>query len=282
MTTRHDAPLAQRAFEHARTPTPAATIGPNSVEQAIRWVGGPSAPVKWKTTDAIGRLVVTPDGRPIRTAVTGRRVIVTGSYSSAKTKRTHPHESMHELAFLHESEVDVEVVDYRAQPFRFEYVGEQGTRTYIADCCRVLSSGEVEVVEIKADQRSLRDPDYAEKLEMVALMCDQIGWRFRTVTKAQLLEPPARRANIQLVQSRRMVGFGAQHVYAAASVIERAHGEATLGDVSKALGDPRIGCAVAMAMMVARILEIDLVAPISGRSKVTLVSRPSADLREAH
>jgi hypothetical protein len=283
MPTHHDAPPAQRALGRARPEPYTSSAGPTSVDQAIQWIGAPTTPSGWKAIEAVGRLVITPDGRPIRSAITGRRVIVTGSYASAKTRRTHPHESMIELALFQESEVDVDVVDYRAQPFRFEFIGEDGPRIYIADCCRVLASGQVEVVEVKSDLRHLRDPDYAAKLEAIGLICEQIGWRLRTVTKTQLLGPKARRANTQLIQSRRMVGFTTQDVYAATAFIEESpQGQATLGGVSTALGDPRIGCARAMAMMVARILRIDLATPISGKSKISLVAPPDISARGAH
>ncbi|MFC3068922.1 TnsA endonuclease N-terminal domain-containing protein [Phenylobacterium soli] len=224
--------------------------------------------------------MVTPDGRPIRSAITGRRVIVTGSYASRKARRTQPHESMNELALFHESEVDVDVLDYRAQPFRFEFLLDGRRTAYIADCFRILSNAPPEVVEVKSDYRHLRDPAYAEKLRLVGEMCRRLGWRFRTVTKEQLLEPKVRRANIQLIQSRRLVHFDTTDVYAATNVLESAGGPTPLGAVCSALGDPRLGMSRAMAMMVARILRIDLSKPLSPASWVTLVNTPRASLRE--
>ena len=69
---------------------------------------------------ATATIVVTPNGAPIRTIVTGRRPIVTGTYASRKAGRPLPYESMLERAFFMHSEVDPDVVDYRAQPFRLD------------------------------------------------------------------------------------------------------------------------------------------------------------------
>lgn len=276
-------PNPKRAPQRRRTrtsPLSGLFFRPRSVEEAISALGSPTAPGSWQFIDAAGTLVVTPDGRPIRSAITGRRVIVSGSYASRKSRRTQPHESMNELALFHESEVDVDVVDYRAQPFRFEFELDGRKATYIADCFRVLSGAPPEVVEVKSDYRHLRDPAYAEKLRRVGEICALLGWRFRTVTKADLLEPRLRRANIQLVQSKRLVRFSAPDVYAATEILQHATQPVSMGVLSEALGDARSGMARLMAMMVARVVKIDLAKPISPTSLVSLVAAPSSQTVE--
>ena len=59
------------------------------------------------------------------------------------------------------------MVDYRAQPFRFEFVVDGARRVYITDCARLLESGRIEIIEVKNDRRALKDPDYALKLACV-------------------------------------------------------------------------------------------------------------------
>lgn len=271
MLNENDAPRVLRTFPYAPQASQPG-YGPRSVEQALKWLRASANPRAREAINSSRRIVITPDGRPIRSAITGRRVIVTGSYASRKTRCTHPHESMNERAFLQESEVDVDVVDYRAQPFRFEFSLGGERRIYIADICRVLASGDVEVVEVKSDHRHLRDLDYAAKLDAVAEMCRAVGWSFRTVTKSRLFNPPARRANIELIQSNKYVPFNSRDVYAAIEVITEGGGEAAFGRICDAIGGPQIGAARAMAMMVGRVLRIDLRSPIAGPSRVTLVS----------
>ena len=156
---------------------------PHTIETAVRSAGvKDAAPFSWESLSASATLVTTPCGAPIRTIVTGRRVITTGIYASRKAGRPLPYESMNELAFFMHCEVDTEVVDYRAQPFRLEFVIEGHKRTYIVDCVRLMADGGIEVVEVKSTPRALQDPSYAEKLQAVQTICEQVGWRFRLVS----------------------------------------------------------------------------------------------------
>lgn len=223
------------------------------------------------TSGCFGRIVMTPDERPIRSIITGRRRIVTGSYPSRKAQCAMPHESMNELAFFHDSEVDTCVVDYRAQPFRLELVLDGQVRTYIADCARLLSDGAVEVVEIKGDWRSLSDASYAAKLGAVREFCSRLGWRFRIAVREDTVAARIRRGNVHLIQSKRTVSYDAPHCYVVLDLLDRFGGEASLGQVSQALGDRRLGESIAMAMMVGRVLDIELDRPISPHSRVVAV-----------
>lgn len=242
----------------------------------------PTDQLSWEALNAAARIVFTPDDRPIRTIVTGRRRIVTGFYNSRKTGRRHPFESMNEQAFCMLNEVDTRVVDYRAQPFRFEFVLDGAKRIYIPDCARLLDDGTIEIVEVKADRKALSEPDYADKLLAVDEICRRQGWLFRFVTRSQIVEPTARFKNIDEVQSRRMVAFDASHTYVVADHLDQHEGSAPLGRLAEALGDRRVGSAIVKAMMVARHVNIDLAAPIGPDTLVTsVVSAPPTPRQEA-
>lgn len=217
---------------------------------------------------SLGQLVVTPNGSPIRSIITGRRRIVTGSYASRKARRAFPFEGMNERAFFMHSEVDTNVVDYRAQPFRFEFVLDGQKRVYIADCVRLLADGSIEVIEVKNDQRALRDLQYASKIERVWAICAALGWTFRVVLRQQLISPAVRYANIVEVQSRRHTRFDASHEYVARHALDRAGGQLALGEFADALGERQRGMAIAQAMMVGRLLDIDLTDPLSPNTLV--------------
>jgi hypothetical protein len=210
----------------------------------------PSDPRGWAAISKAATVVVTPDGRPIRTIITGRRRIVTGVYTSRKARRGLVLESMNERAFFMHSEVDTAVVDYMCQPCRFEFVLDGVARVYIADCVRQLADGSLEVIEVKHDYRALRDPDYARKLEAVRQVCRIVGWGFRVVHGAPLRERTARNLNVEAVQLSRYVHYGAREVFAAANLCERAGGQIALGDLAEHLGERRLGMAQASAMMV--------------------------------
>lgn len=224
-------------------------------------------PETWEAICLAVRLVVTPDGRSLRTIITGRRRQISGVYPSRKAGRGLAFESMNEHAFFHHSEVDTNVVDYLAQPFRFEFVIDGAPRTYIADCVRQLANGSIEVVEVKQDARALKDPDYALKLHWVREICRVLGWSFRVVHGESLRERSARNDNVQSVQQSRFVRYSASDVFIAADTCHRT-GATTLGVLADALGDARLGRAKAYAMMVGRVIDIDLNAPLSARTPV--------------
>lgn len=225
-------------------------------------------------------VVLTPDGAPIRSVLTGRRVMVTGFYSSHKAGRALPYEGMNELAFLKHCEVDTKVVDFRSQPLRFEFCLDGAKRIYIADCVRLLDDGTIEVVEVKSSLRRLLAPDYAQKLDAVRSACDKLNWRFRAVHRHHLFEPPHVFANVEQIQSRRTVWFDPVDAHRAIELIEECAGETTLGRLASALGDGPRGLAIAQAMMVRRLVDIDIASPLGPTSRVTAVEQRRF-LREA-
>ena len=204
----------------------------------------------------------------------GRRTQVTGSYASRKAGRSQVFESMVERAFYMCSEVDPRVVDYRAQPFRFEFSLEGKWRVYIADCVRLMDDGRVEVVELKSGMRDLGDLDYQAKLAQVRRMCRLLGWRFSLVRRGHLEKSPVLQRNIELVQQDRLTAFADLHIYQVTEALS--DGPMHFGDVVESLGEPIVGAAIVRAMMVARVLEIDLRGPLNDNSRVRLLQQRRA------
>lgn len=253
----------------------AETTHPLSLDDALRNAAQEgTGPLSWENLSASATLVVTPTGAPIRTIITGRRHVTTGVYVSRKAGRALPYESMNERAFFMHSEVDTEVVDYRAQPFRLEFILNGRKRAYIVDCVRLLADGLIELVEIKNDRRSLRDLDYASKLEAVRTICDRLGWRFRVVFKSSLFEPTHAYRNICDVQSWRLTEYTKTDVFEVAEQIHRA-GPMPLARLSEHLGDPVVVVAKLKAMMVGRVVHLDLSRPLNSDTSVSLLSPQS-------
>ncbi|MDG2527598.1 TnsA endonuclease N-terminal domain-containing protein [Caulobacter endophyticus] len=225
-------------------------------------------------------VVLAPDGSAIRSVLTGRRVMVTGFYNSRKAGRALPYEGMNELALLKHCEVDTTVVDYRSQPFRFEFVIDGAKRIYIADCVRLLDDGTVEVLEAKGRLRQLLSPDYAEKLDAVRDACTKLGWRLRVLSQKQLFEPHQVYANVDQIQSRRMVRFDQVDAYRALEHIEQEGGQTTLGRLAGVIGAGPRGLAISQAMMVRRLVKIDLSSRLSAESCVSLITHRPGE-REA-
>lgn len=257
---------------------------PEALDDAVRAVASENInPSSWVAISATATLVMTKDGAPIRSIITGRRRITTGCYASRKAGRGLPYESMAERALFMQSEVDPDVVDYRAQPFRFEFVIDGQKRTYIVDCVRLMGDGTIEVVEVKHDARSLRDPDYVAKLEAVRLICERVGWRFRVVLQ-KAVRTSRDFDDIVDIQSWRFTSFGQADVFCVATAIDQ--GITSLGGLAETLSrlvspeDSHRAMAVAMAklkaMVVKRVVRFDLSNPLSLKTKVALL----ADLSE--
>lgn len=223
-------------------------------------------------------LVVTPDGGPLRSILTGRRIIVTGFYDSQKAGRALPFESMNEAALLKYCEVDTRVVDYLSQPFRFEFVMGGKKRIYLADCARLLDDGTVEVVEAKGDRFSIGDLDYVQKLDCVRDLCLELGWRFKVITRKRLLEPAAVHANVEFIQSRRHVPVDTLSAHRAIERILHDDGRSTLGRLAEIWTSWQSGLAAIQSMMVRRRLAIDIRSPISRDSYASLISQAPATL----
>lgn len=227
--------------------------------------------LSWEALSATATIVVTPDGAPIRTIVTGRRPIVTGIYASRKAGRALPYESVLERALFMQCEVDTDILDYRAQLFRLEFVLAGVKRIYIVDCVRLLADGTIEIVEVKRDRRALRDPDYAMKLEAVRIICEQVGWRFRVVFAAEFTACGHAYNNVVEVQSWRFTDFDLADEFIVTDALKR-RSSMTLGDLAEALGDRLKGVAKLKAMSIKRIVRIDLSLPLTNETVVELIN----------
>lgn len=260
----------ERTMPAVRQPSPASSLrsSPPGVLDIVRSSLAGAGHKEYRTA---GRIVMTEDGRSIRSILTGRHRRVTGSYASRKAGCGQVFESMNEYAFYQLCEVDTRVVDYRAQPFRFELVVDGVRRIYIPDCARMLDDGAIEIVELKGDDRQLRDPDYRSKLEGAEALCDLLGWRFKIITRDRLLADPVLRANVLMVEQDRMARFDDTHVYAALEAIDAGGGEAAFQAVADQVAAHPLGAALVRAMMAARVVQIDLSRPLGPTSTVRRV-----------
>ena len=223
----------------------------------------------WNYYTAPATLVSSADGHPIRSIITGRKSCTTGVYASLKAGRSLPYESMNERAFFMHSEVDTSVVDYRAQPFRLEFLVDGMERAYIPDCVRLLNNGSLEVVEIKNDRRAIRDPDYALKIQTAKEIFQSVGWNYRIVYSHDLFEPPLRWQTIQDIQSWKTAQISQSEIFAVVSAITRNY--YSLGQLSHLIGAEKILSIKLKAMSIRRIVSFDISGPLSHNTIITLI-----------
>ena len=224
----------------------------------------------WASISAATRIVLPSADGPMREVITGRNIRPTGSYASRKAGRPLAFESMNERVVFVHSEVDIRVANYLSQPCRFEFVLDGVRRSYVPDCARILANGTLEILEVKGDRRDLTDVDYRRKLDHVAQACRVVGWSFRVVFGAPLRARTVRNATIHLIQHHRLVQYGAKDVFVVHERLAAAATPLLLGELAQALGDEVIGRAKICAMMVGRCVAIDLNAPLTRSSPVSL------------
>ena len=228
------------------------------------------------------RIVLPHEGGSLRTIITGTKKHATGVLSSRKTGFRQYWEGFPERMMILESEVDHRVVDYQSQPFRFEFVHRGRPWIYIADHCRQLRDGTVEVIEVKRTARDLRDPDYQVKLECVNELCGQMGWQFKVAFLSKYQVPEQRRKNLELIHSRRFATVDRQH-HDVLIKHERSVGKRTslreLG--GKLIPDqPQLAAAVVQALIAHGRLVVDLDRPLAPETPIQIV-QPAASINSA-
>ena len=213
-------------------------------------------------------LVFSQDGGPVRTIATGRRVIPTGVYPSRKAGRPLPWESQYEQKFFYFSEVDTNVVMYRAQMFRIDF--KEANRSYIVDCVRQLSTGQIEVVEVKKNKTLIGTFEYQQKLNAVRKVCHQLGWNFRLILGDRLQEPQWYYDAIFDIQSWRLTQYTSEDIYRVAQAVSLT-GAMPMELLARDIGGEQLGAAKLKAMMIQRVVRLDLSSPLSGSTPVSLL-----------
>ena len=220
-------------------------------------------------------IVVAANGGPLRTIVTGGKIIHTGEFQSRKCGRTCAWESDEvERPGMMEAEVLTEVKWWLAQPFRCEIQDGARTLIYIPDQVRRVLEGDVWRVVVIEYKRHLseaeKDPEYARKLDAFREICSGLRWKFDIRTKADLGTPTYRR-NVAMIASDRRTHLGNRDIDA---VREIASGGAfAYGAACERLGGYVAGKKKLHAMMVCRIVSIPLNRTILRGTPVTLVDR---------
>jgi hypothetical protein len=180
-------------------------------------------------------------------------------------------ESRNELHALWRSEVDTDVVSYREQPHTMDMVLDGKLRRYTPDREDVLADGRIEIVEVKDTFEATKDPDYARKLAFAEDIYSGLpGWSFRIQDRAEIEASPSF-ATVENIQTHKRISFTLADV----AMVRRAYSDAptrTLGELRALFVNEVTGQAVLAAMMVARIVRIDLCTPMTGDSVVALVS----------
>lgn len=226
----------------------------------------------WGITAA---LIEREDGGPVRPIATGRRRRPVGCYYSFKCGQAFPWESRTELLGIYHAEVRFDVVDYRVQPHTLEMFHEGKKFNYTPDLEHRLSNGRTEIVEIKGEFDALADPNYTTKLEIARDVYAAAGQSFRVVERKELEAQPRFKA-IEEIQNFRRTAITPTDMFVVSNIFKAKPG-VTLGDMKRIYGNPIIGMAKTCAMMVRRIVEIDITGGLNDECPLYLPSRGEGD-----
>lgn len=203
------------------------------------------------------------DGGPVRLRRNGRSARARGLYFSVKSGRHLPYESQLELHDLWRAEVDVGVVRSWPQPFTLTYADGDRLRRYTPDRKDERGEGRVQIVEVKETAAEVD----AAKARAVEEALAARGWAYRIAARAEIEQEPAFSA-VRVVQRHRRTALDATDALQVRSALSTS--ALPLGEVVRQLGPGTQALAKACALMVRRVLTIDLSDGLVPTSTVSL------------
>ncbi|HVU19455.1 MAG TPA: hypothetical protein VHE09_01915 [Rhizomicrobium sp.] len=182
-----------------------------------------------------------------------------------------PCESANELHALYHAEVATEVVQFRVQPYTLRFVIGGSVRSYTPDLEETLANGQIRVTEIKDKFEADGDPDYAEKLHYTAAFCRAKGQIFRVLERAEIETKPLF-DSVDIIQGFRRTAVTVDDVM---RLNERFAGRSAIGlaEAREIFSSAPLGFAKLAAMMVRRIIAIDLDKQLSAETPVRVLNR---------
>jgi hypothetical protein len=212
-------------------------------------------------------IVRAPDGDQLRGQITGTKTIRTVTYPSKKMRRARYGEAATEIGRIAEEEVDVKIVKGIAQPLRIEAIVAGEPMVHIPDFSNLLDTGERVLIDAKRNWSDFRKPLGMKQIFLGQLAADILGYRYRKIVLGSAGDQ-VRRDNIDEIQAHRFVHVPDQLVARAAAAVAR--GPISLGNLGDIL-HPVNGRRMVYALMVRRVVEIDLDSRISPRSECRAV-----------
>ncbi|UYY58001.1 hypothetical protein [Sphingomonas sp. S2-65] len=212
-------------------------------------------------------IVRAPDGDQLRTQITGRKSIRTIGYPSKKMSRNRYAEGATEILRLPEEEVRVDIVKAIAQPLRVEALVGGAWWSHLPDFSNLMADGSRVLIDAKRHWSDFRRPEARKQSFLGQLAADAIGYRYERIVLANA-GGQQRRENIDEIQASRFVHVPKHLIARAAAAVSR--GPISLGSLASML-HPINGRSMAYALMVQRVVEIDLEARLTERSECRAV-----------
>lgn len=221
---------------------------------------------------SMGDMFVADHGGSLRT-FSGNLSHENGCWPSYKRRRNQHWEGMAQRNALLKAEVDLDVIWAQSEARRFEFVLGGKRRRYTCDVEERRVDGKCVITEIKRDEADLDDEDYQLTLAGVAEICRRCGWLFQIVFSHEIFASTHHRDNVELFQARRFARVGPEHMRRLQDFAWSNGPSTTYEELSTALepGFQPGGAAVLQALLVRRMIEIDLTQPLYPERPVTIL-----------
>ncbi|MET3761883.1 hypothetical protein [Sphingomonas sp. UYEF23] len=212
-------------------------------------------------------IVRAPDRDQLRGQITGKKSIRTVGYPSKKMRRARYGEAGTECNRIPEEEVVVDFVDAIAQQVRVEaYIGDK-IYTHILDFTNLLADGRRVLADAKRTWADFRKPDGVKQTFLGMLAAEAMGYEYERIVFANGGDD-VRRSNIDEIQASRFVPVPDHLVARAARALGQ--GPISLGNLG-ALLHPVNSRSMAYALMIRRVVEIDLDSRLTDKSECRAV-----------
>jgi hypothetical protein len=205
-----------------------------------------------------------------------RNYFTTAAGYGEKPRRAQYFEGPYELAMFRLLEMSTAVIDYQFQPLQIRWSTSDGRSvSYTTDAIYATEDGEILVEEVKATEAYFDRSDTRDLLELFEEQIARAGARFVRRTSRRIAEPTFWRTVKDAFDDRRTTYCEADSGRAVEAIM-REGGRAPLGAVLDAVGGSgREALAKLHAMMVRRVVAIDLASPSMGDTPVLVPPAPA-------
>lgn len=209
------------------------------------------------------------DKGPMRNVGRRRGIRPGGLLHSTKNGRLIGYESDNEKYDLYRAEISTEVIAYREQPHTIEATINGVVRRYTPDREDQLANGRLEIVEVKDEFEAEKDPCYSAKLDYFSEVYERCGWSFRLTTREEIKNSTSF-DTISNIHRFRRASYTAADIAAVHGVLDR-RDDCQLGELLRLFSPEVVGFAKLCAMMVGRIIALDIYTKLEPTSIVRMV-----------
>lgn len=216
---------------------------------------------------AVDRVVFPLNEGEIRNPLNGARLVETDGYPSKRYRRSFSTEASVERKITHQAEVLTNYIAYRTQPLRIEVTWRGKRYSAIPDAARVMIGRIPELIEAKYDFAAFDEGKNLFQRAISECGAEALGWDYTQLTHSNLgnecfIE------NVTDIQYYRFNHVTLREQQIVNKVLRR-HDLMLLGDLADEISSCAVrGQTTLYAMMVRRLLSIDLNRPLSRSSIV--------------